>query len=157
MRGVAFGIVTALLCATPVLAIDVTFTGVVLNTCTLAVPTPGVMSLASDGKKLSSDLADGIGVPAILTIVSLGGNTITVGAPTLESAAPGYSTTGQTVQVAYNGLSGLSSISQAYTTASSNFAIGILPLTSLIINMQVLNNNGFPQGTYTAKTVVTCS
>ena len=157
MRSVVLGVMAALLGAAPAWAIDVTFTGIVLNTCTLAVPTPGIMTLNSDGKSLSSDLADGIGVPATLTIISLGGNSITVGAPTLDTFPVGYSTAGQSVQVAYTGLSGLSGITQAYTSSQTSFAVGILPLTSLLVNMKIINNNGFKQGTYTGKTVVTCS
>jgi hypothetical protein len=157
MRGLVIGVLAALCSAAPAWAIDVTFTGVVLNTCTLAVPTPGIMSLSSSGKVLSSDLADGIGVPATLTIISLGGNTITFGAPTLDTYPVAYSPTGQTVQIAYQGLSGLSSVTQAYTSSQSSFAVGILPITSVTVNMKITNNNGFAQGSYTGKTVVTCS
>lgn len=54
--------------------------------------------------------------------------------------------------MSYSGLA-----SHAYTTQQQSFALGIIPLTSLIINMQVINNAGFLQGTYKAKTVLTCS
>jgi len=59
---------------------------------------------------------------------------------------------GETVQMSYSGLA-----SHAYTTQQQSFSVGIIPLTSLVINMQVINNSGFAQGTYTAKTVLTCS
>ena len=152
MRGLVVGCVVALLGATPVLAVDVTFTGLVADTCTLAVPTPGVMSLSGDGKTLSSDLADGIGVPATLTIGSLGANNITVGAPAMDTYPAGYTTGSETLQLKYTGTA-----SHAYTSSSSSFSLGIIPAASIVIDMKVTNNAGFVQGTYTAKTVVTCS
>lgn len=138
------------LAAGPALAAtDVVFTGTVSDTCTLAVPTPGIMTLSGDGKTLGSDQT--LGVPATVTVVSLGSNSVTLAAPTLTDAPNGYAG-GETVQMSYSGLA-----SHAYTSQQQSFALGILPLTSLIINMQVLNPNGFVQGTYKAKTVLTCS
>lgn len=128
---------------------DVVFTGNVTDTCTLAVPTPGTMTLSSDGKMLGSDQA--LGVPATVTVLSLGSNTVTLAAPTLTDSPPGYGG-GETVQMSYSGLA-----SHAYTTAQQTISLGILPLTSLIIEMQVINASGFVQGTYKAKTVLTCS
>ena len=130
-------------------ATDVVFTGNVSDTCTLAVPTPGTMTLSGDGKTLGSDQS--LGVPATVTVLSLGGNSVTLAAPTLTNSPIGYGG-GETVQMSYSGLA-----SHAYTTQQQTFSLGILPLTSLIINMQVLNNSGFIQGTYKAKTVLTCS
>ena len=144
---VAFG--SALLCAPAHAATDVVFTGIVADTCTLAVPTPGVMTLSADGKTLGSDQA--LGVPATATVLSLGSNTVTLAAPTLTSSPGGYGG-GETVQMSYSGLA-----THAYTTAQQTISVGIIPLTSLIINMQVINNSGFVQGTYQAKTVLTCS
>ncbi|OJX19484.1 MAG: hypothetical protein BGO82_07070 [Devosia sp. 67-54] len=138
------------LAAGPALAAtDVVFTGTVSDTCTLAVPTPGIMTLSGDGKTLGSDQT--LGVPATVTVVSLGSNSVTLAAPTLTDAPSGYAG-GETVQMSYSGLA-----SHAYTSQQQSFALGILPLTNLIINMQVLNPNGFVQGTYKAKTVLTCS
>jgi hypothetical protein len=128
----------------------VVFTGTVSNTCTLAVPTPGIMTLSGSGTILGSDQT--LGVPAIVTVLSLGGNTVTLSAPALTGSPPAYTPGSETVQMSYSGLA-----SHAYTSAQQSFSLGILPLTSLIINMQVINAGGFAQGTYTAKTVLTCS
>lgn len=130
-------------------ATDVVFTGNVADTCTLAVPTPGTMTLSADGKTLGSDQA--LGIPATVTVLSLGGNTVTLAAPTLTQSPVGYGG-GETVQMSYSGLA-----SHAYTTQQQTISLGIIPITDLIINMQVVNNSGFVQGTYKAKTVVTCS
>ena len=137
--------------ACPALAsTDVTFTGTVSDTCTLAVPTPGIMTLSADGKTLGSDQT--LGVPATVTVISLGGNSLTLSAPTLTASPAGYAG-GETVQMNYSGLAS----HPAYTSAQQTIPLGILPLTSLIINMQVVNPSGFVQGNYTAKTVLTCS
>ena len=143
------GVGLAALCAPAVAATDVVFTGNVAATCTLAVPTPGTMTLSSDGKTLGSDQA--LGIPATVTVISLGGNTVTLAAPTLSQSPPGYGG-GETVQMSYSGLA-----SHAYTTQQQTISLGILPITDLIINMQVINASGFIQGTYKAKTVLTCS
>ena len=149
MRAVLVAFGCALLCTPVLAATDVVFTGTVADTCTLAVPTPGTMTLSADGKTLGSDQS--LGVPATVTVLSLGGNSVTLSAPSLTASPVGYGG-GETVQMSYSGLA-----NHAYTTAQQTFSVGIIPLTSLIINMQVINNSGFAQGTYTAKTVLTCS
>lgn len=133
---------------------DVTFSGLVANTCTL-VATPGVLALSASGTVLGSEETGG--VPAEVSIVSLGVNTVTVAAPTRTGSPAGYNPTGELVRVAYQGLNGLSGISQAYTGSATNFAVGILPLTVLLVNNRITNANGFAQGTYQTTTVVTCS
>ena len=149
MRAVLVAFGCALVCTPAFAATDVVFTGTVADTCTLAVPTAGTMTLSADGKTLGSDQS--LGVPATVTVLSLGGNSVTLSAPTLTASPAGYGG-GETVQMSYSGLA-----SHAYTSLQQTFSVGIIPLTSLIINMQVINNSGFTQGTYTAKTVLTCS
>ena len=155
MRGLVLGLVLVASGVMPALAIDVTFTGVVANTCSLSVPTPGVMMLSADGETLGSDQL--LGVPAELNIISLGANLISVAAPTLTSHPLAYVPGSETIEMSYTGLSGLSGISQAYSSSPHSFSVGILPLTVLLINNQSVNEDGFAQGTYTTKTVVTCS
>ena len=111
--------------------------------------------LSPDGETLGSDQV--LGVPAELAIVSLGVNSINVAAPTLESHPPAYVPGGETVEMSYTGLNGLSGISEGYSSSPHSFSVGILPLTVLLINNQIVNPDGFEQGTYTTKTVVTCS
>lgn len=136
-------------------ATDVTFSGTVANTCTLAVPTPGLLGLSTDGKTLGSEETGGLA--ATVTIISLGGNSITVAAPTLVSHPGAYTPGSETLSLKYQGQSGLSGVSQAYTSAQTSFSVGILPITNLIVDLKVVNNSGFAQGAYTAKTVLTCS
>ena len=77
--------------------LDVTFTGLVVDTCTIAVPTPGIMVLSSDGTILSSD--QGLGVPATVTVISIGSNHIDLAPPTLETHPAGYTPGNETVEI----------------------------------------------------------
>jgi hypothetical protein len=154
MRTIAVGAVFLAASSGIAVPADVTFTGLVANTCTL-VATPGLLGLSTDGTVLGSEELGG--VPGEVSVVSLGVNTVTVGAPSRTGAPGGYNATGEQVEVSYQGVNGLSGISHAYTTASSNFAVGLLPITVLLVNNRITNANGFAQGTYQTTTVVTCS
>jgi hypothetical protein len=154
MRAFHTGVVILLLSTASAAAADVTFTGIVLNTCTL-VATPGLLGLSSDGETLGSEELGGL--PAEVAIVSLGINTVTVEAPTRTGSPVGYNAAGEVVSVAYQGLVALGGISQNYTTSTTDFSVGILPLTVVQVNNRIVNSNGFTQGTYQTTTVVTCS
>lgn len=144
------------LTAWPVTAANVEFTQTLTNTCTLAVPTPGVLGLSTDGLTLGSE--EGIGTAATVTVLSIGANTVTVEAPSRTSGAPtGYNTATETVEVRYVGLGGLSTVTQGYTSAQTSFAVNTLPLTSITMHNRIVNSEGFADGTYTTQTVVTCS
>jgi hypothetical protein len=131
--------------------LDVTFTGIVVDTCTIAIATPGVMMLSGDGTILGSD--QGIGVPATVTVLSIGSNNISLSAPTLETHPAGYTTGGETVEMNYTGLAS----HPVFSSLGLDFDIGLLSLSNLLVNMRVTDPAGFVQGTYTAKTVLTCS
>jgi hypothetical protein len=131
--------------------LDVTFTGLVVDTCTIAIATPGVMMLSGDGTILGSDQT--LGVPATVTVLSIGSNTISLSAPTLDSHPAGYTPGGETVAMNYTGLAS----HPVFSSLGLDFDIGLLSLSSLFVNMKVTDPAGFVQGTYTAKTVLTCS
>jgi hypothetical protein len=155
MRGVFVAVFAAIVGVAPVYATDVTFSGTVTGVCSLALATPGLLGLSTAGTILGSEEPGG--VSATLTIVSIGTNTVTVGAPTRTAEGVGYNASGEAVEVAYTGQAGLNTVTHAYGPASSNFQAGTLPLTELVINSRIRNLNGFPAGTYGTKTVVTCS
>lgn len=114
------------------------------------------LALSADGQYFGSQ--EGAGIPGSVTVVSIGSNTITVAAPTRISAAPsGYDSAAEQLQVAYNGVSLLAGVSQAYTSMPTNIVIGTIALSILTINNRIYNPNGFAAGTYTLQTVVTCS
>jgi hypothetical protein len=133
------------------LATDVVFTGLVANTCVLAVPTPGVMRLNDAGDVLGSDQL--LGVPATVTIVSIGANTITLDEPELVSHPPGYSEANQTLKINYTGLAN----HPLFSSTGLDFVVGLLPISELFVNLRIENPDGFAQGSYTARTVLTCS
>jgi hypothetical protein len=131
--------------------LDVTFTGLVVDTCTIAIPTPGIMVLSSDGTILGSD--QGLGVPATVTVISIGSNHIELAPPTLETHPAGYTPGNETVEINTTGLAS----NPIFTSLGIDFDIGLVSLTSLFVNMKVTDPDGFASGTYTAKTVLTCS
>jgi hypothetical protein len=119
----------------------------------MAVPTPGILGLAADGS-----LGSSAGVPAVLSILSVGGNTITVDPPTWVSTPTDYDGGGESLSVAYLGTGGLSLVNQDYTTGQTSFPVNTLPLTLLTLNARASNaESGFPAGSYQMKVVVTCS
>ena len=144
-----------LMFAQPAAAVDVTFSGTLAGVCTLALSLPGTLALSVDGTRLGSEETGGI--PATLTILSIGTNTVTVAAPTRTASPAAYVPTGEVVEIAYNGLAGLAGVTHAYTASSSTFGINTLPLTIVLFNSRITNANGFAAGTFTTRSVVTCS
>src|ERR1700742_3647231 len=106
MLALAAAAATVALCAVPAQATNVTFSGTLGLSCALSLTTPGTLALSADGKTLGSEQTGG--VPAVLSIVSVASNPVSVAAPTLTSSPGGYDPTGQQLEVAYTGLSGLS-------------------------------------------------
>ena len=134
---------------------DVDFSGTVGTGCTLAVSNNGTLALSTDGQTLGSEETGG--TPAVITVLSLGANTLTVNAPSVITSPVGYDNSGETVQVAYVGASGLSAVNQAYTDQTTNQALSVIPLSALTINARIQNAASFAGGAYTVRTVVTCS
>lgn len=156
-RVLALTLTTLCLTSGPSFAVDVDFTASLTSTCSLAVPTPGLMALNADGTELSSEEAGG--VAAVATILAIGSATVTVGAPdvTVTAGATNYDDTNEVVEVKYLGASGLSTVTQAYTAGQTQFAIGTIPLSALTVNARVTNPASFDAGDYRVRTVVTCS
>lgn len=152
MRAWIMGVAGALAWVSAANATDVTFSGTLTGVCTLAVPVQGTLGLAADGS-----LGSSAGLPAVLSILSVGTNTVTVNPPVWVSKAGGYDNTGESLQVAYFGVGGLSLINQDYTPAQTSFGVNTLPVTLLTLNAKATNSSGFPAGSYSMKVVVTCS
>jgi hypothetical protein len=132
-------------------ALDVTFAGVVVDTCTIALATPGVMVLSTDGTILGTD--QGIGIPATVTVVSIGTNNISLATPELLTHPLDYTPGDETVEMAYSGLAS----HPLFSALPLDFDIGLVSLTSLFVDLKVTDAGGFTQGAYTARTVLTCS
>jgi hypothetical protein len=145
---IACGAFAALATAAPAAAVDVSLTGLVINTCVLTVPTPGLMALSSDGTRLGSEEGLG-GAPATLSVVAAGA------APTLSFAVPSLSgpggTDGAVTEIAYTALSGEN---QPYTASASS--ADAARIDTFTIDGRVSSEDGFTAGTYAVTVTVTC-
>jgi len=151
------GFVTCLLLAgtLPALADNVDFTGTVTAGCALSATTNGTLALNPAGDTLASNV--GTGTPGSVTILSIGSNTLTVGAPTRTAQPAAYVATGEALEVSYTGASGLSAINQGFTASQTTQPLGTIAASILTIHNRITNSNGFPAGTYSTRTVVTCA
>ena len=155
MRLATLGILLEVLCAGPAAADNVTFSGSVLDSCSLQLSSAGTLAMSQDGTTLGSE--EGSGQPAHLTILSTGSHTINVTAPSLVTSPAGYDPTSQSLEVAYQGATLLSGISQPYTSSPTSFPVATIALSTLTLNNRIVNAKGFAAGSYATQTVVTCN
>src|SRR5689334_1759687 len=102
MRVVALGLLCCTCLVTPAAAADVTFSGTLLSLCSVALSTPGILALSTDGTVFGSEEVGG--VPAAVNILAVGSYTVTVAAPTRTSQPGAYNATGESIEVSYNGI-----------------------------------------------------
>jgi hypothetical protein len=140
----------------PALAVNIDFSGTVVAGCTLSASTNGTLGLNyTTGTTLGSEEAGG--AAGSVTILSIGATTLTVGAPSRTNQPGGYVSTGEAVEVRYQGATGLSSVTQAYTASQTTRSLGTIAASVLTIHNRITNPNGFPDGAYATRTVVTCA
>lgn len=154
MRVLGLSIFVLLAASSSASAETVSFNGTVSAVCSLSASTNGTLAISTDGGKLSSQEASG--TSGSITILSIGSNTIDVDAPTRTAAPAGYSATGESVEVAYQGLGGLSLISQPFTILATSFPVGSIAASVLVVDNRIVNPNGFAPGDYSTQTVITC-
>lgn len=154
MRSVGLGLASLLLSTCVALAANVNFSGTVLAACSILATTDGLLSLATDGSSLASDNLGGL--PGTVTILSIGNSTVDVAAPTRTGQPGDYNASGEAVEVSYFGVGGLAIVNQAYTSSPTSFGIATIPASILTVDNRITNPNGFPAGTYSTQTVVTC-
>lgn len=141
------------LTAMPARAVDVTFTGNIDGLCLLSLPTSGTLSIDSEGR-LSSGLL-GFGT---ITALSVGDNQLDVTLPEWVGGQPaGYDPLNEVFELGYDGLAGLSFASRDFEPNPAEIDIPTLPLTLLRLHARVANDNGFADGLYQMKVMVTCS
>lgn len=156
MRRLFFPFLVCAVSLCPAQALDVDFNGTITGICSLALDTDGTLAMSTDGTILGSEEA--LGIPAAVLILSIGTNTIDVAAPNRISADPaGYDDTNEAIEVSYDGLGGLAGVTQAYIDIDTNFNVGNIALSTLVVNNRIVNPDGFAAGTYTTRTVITCS
>lgn len=74
--------------------------------CTLLPLLSGTLTLSADGQRMGSE--EGGGLPATISITTIGGATVTVSAPVLYEYPVDYSASGDLLEVAYTGVGLLS-------------------------------------------------
>ena len=127
------------------------FTANLLSTCTVLVGTPGVLDLSADGTVLSTN-GGGLGTAAGVTVTTTGtGYNVDVTSPTSFITEPS-STSGAVFSTQYD-LSGVTIAAGITGGVSTSLNLGV---TVVGIDMSVTRSEGFPAGSYTAQTVVTC-
>jgi len=135
--------------AQPATAADVVLTGLVVNSCTLTITTPGALAPAVDGMTLASDQTGG--VTAVLSLVAAGTQpTVSFSAPTLAGPT-GFSGT-PTTEIRYTSTSGAM---QTYTSMATSAPVNGL-IDTFSVNGRVTSASGFASGQYTVTTVATC-
>ena len=128
-----------------------------LGACLVAVPTPGIVALSSDGRALSSDN----GVASVVTIsnINLFGSTITIGAPRQTG---GPVVPGSVVEESYTAtwLLGIGqSTSGGYVSSIKTFNVPAVAnlVVTIVLSNRITSNGGFPQSTgYTTATGIDC-
>ncbi len=149
------GLLAATCCAS---AEDVLFNGLVLSSCSILGHTNGTLGvdLGSDGKVLTSELP--YGLPATVTLLSVGTNYVNVAAPTRTDEPIDYEPSGEAIEVSYLGVGLLSAVSETWTASGTSHQATALLATALTVNNRITNTaNGFPAGTYQTRTVVACT
>lgn len=131
------------------------------GTCVLLPVLSGTLKLSADYRTLGSQESGG--GPATITIVTIGGATVTVSAPTLTSYPSGYVPSGGDVlEVSYFGVGLLAGATHGYTTQATSFAApSLITPVVLTINNRITTATGFDSTTgkdpYGTRTTITCS
>lgn len=126
--------------------------------CVLVPGTAGHLGdLVDNYTRMSSELGGGYQT-SFTALISLGSSTITVGAPSVIYTGS-HPHAGDTPAIRYSASGLLGSVKQqSFTGAQTSFGINTLDGTvTAVVNGQITNASGFPQGDYTLRTVVTCS
>jgi hypothetical protein len=128
--------------------------------CTLLLP--GIAGelgkVVGNYTQMGSELPGGRS-SSFTALISLGNSTITVSAPTMTYPTA-HNHGGDVVELAYTAtaLVGGTLKTQPYTSATTTFPMNALNTTVTgTVNARVTNSQGFAQGNYQIKTVVTCS
>lgn len=153
MRGSTSCLIAAAagLATAPAEAANVDLSALLVNSCVLTLGTTGVMTAAASGTRISSEESGG--TAATLTVIAIGSvPTMSFSAPSLTTSPAGWG--GSPVnEIKYTSLGGAN---QAYTSGSSSATLAALT-DSFTIDGRVTNTSGFAAGTYTLRTVATCS
>lgn len=130
----------------------VPFDGVVVASCVLTVPTPGVLGVStSSGTEIGSEQTGG--QAAVLAVVATAGApTISFSAPTMSTKPAAYAGT-PTVSLKYTSPGGAN---QAYTSSTSQYTSTNVLGDTITIHAKAADSAGFAAGSYRLQTTATC-
>jgi hypothetical protein len=142
------GVASSLLLPCVANAATVTFSGVITNSCTLTLNTPGrLASTSASGTQFHSES----GGTALVAVVATGlSPSVTVNAPTFTAPAASASSV---AEIKYSSLT--SGVHDYASSGSSYNMVGLLD--TLSIDARLTNPAGFTAGNYSVSTVVTCN
>jgi len=131
---------------------NVIHSGTVASTCVLTVGTPGILAANANSSVLGSKESGGL--KSIVTAVSTGAAfNITAASPASFTVAPSNGNDNVTFLSEYQ-LGGATSSGRLAGTIPTPLNIGV---TTVDVDLTATKSSGvFPQGLYTATTVVTC-
>lgn len=127
--------------------------------CSIGISTPGALALSSDGRTLGSSQPGGVAAIVVISDISLqlGGTTINIAAPRLDTYPAGFGAP-VTTEGSY-AASWLLGSSQGPVGSGASFVVPAV--TGLVVTIALDNSayttTGFRQGAYTMKTAVTCT
>ncbi|MBB4657941.1 hypothetical protein [Parvularcula dongshanensis] len=144
----------ALVLTTPAAAqTGLTFTGTVLDSCTVIAGTPGVLGTANGNTLLSSEVVGGI--PSLATVAATGlGYELSVEAPTAFDLAPAGAATGTTFSASFE-TSGATLVGRIVAGLTASVALGT---TFLTVDAEAARpGDVFPAGAYAMTATVRCA
>jgi len=140
--------------STPAAAVTgtVTFSGVVTETCTINVDSPGTLVANTDLTTLSTNEAGG--TAGVATIQTTGSSfSVSAAAPAVFTSAPAGGDENVTFATLYSA-TGATNLADVVGDTPSALAQGT---TTLSVDLTATKSSGsFPAGNYTADVVVTC-
>lgn len=143
LRRAVAGLAAAGLLAAPAHPATVTLNGTIANSCSLSVGSDGRLVLSTSGTEFGSESGAG-GSAASLSVLAAGA------APTLTFSAPASSLSGATAEIRYTH----SGTAQSYTSGSTTSSAALID--TYTINGRLTRSSGFPDGTHSVTTTVTC-
>ena len=142
-----FATVAFVILPSQAMAAEVTFSGLVDESCTVSISTGGSLNtLSQDGTEYSSE---NLGTATVLLVSTSLSTTVQVSAPTIDQAPA--SAWDATAQIRYSSDAG----TQPYTDGGTSFSLGLLTDT-LLIDAKVVDSTGIGEGEYLVSTDVTC-
>lgn len=135
--------------ASTVNAETLNFRGLAVSSCSLGVPTDGVLSLSSNLQNWTTT------TPATITAINTAPATLTITKPTSWTASP-TGTPATTFGLTAN-LTGTNIATLSVTSGAGSATLSILGNTLVSVSLTAQGADTFKAGSYTAQATVTCA